>query len=129
MFREYLTGWPYSWDSREIDNLARLFSFQLCASHMLFSQEPLLRTSCKLLAKLHWFFNTCLILYQLNTKPNTIKSHKIQSTKLIQLQHLLSWNKANIKHSCKSQLYNLPIWLFRVGINMKLGFRIQIFDV
>ena len=24
----------------------------------------------------------------------------------MQLQHFLSWNKANIKYSCKSQLYN-----------------------
>ena len=46
-----------------------------------------------------------LSLHQLNTKPNTIKSHKIQGTKLEQLQHFLSWNKANKKHSCKSQLY------------------------
>ena len=36
----------------------------------------------------------------------------MQGTKLKQLQHFLSWNKANIKHSCKSQLYNLPLWLF-----------------
>ena len=46
-----------------------------------------------------------LSLHQLNTKPNTIKSHKIQGTKLEPLQHFLSWNKANKKHSCKSQLY------------------------
>ena len=55
-----------------------------------------------------------LSLHQLNTKPNTIKSHKIQGTTLKQLQHFLSWNKANIKHSCKSQLYtflSLPIAL------------------
>ena len=25
----------------------------------------------------------------------------------MQLQHFLSWNKANIKHNCKSQLYIL----------------------
>ena len=49
---------------------------------------------------------TVLILHQLNTKLNTIKSHKIQGTKLKQLQHFLSWNIANIKYSCKSQLYN-----------------------
>ena len=58
-------------------------------------------------------FNSCSILHQLNTKLNTIKSHKIQGTKLKQSQHFLSWNKANIKHSCKSQLYNLSLWLFR----------------
>ena len=27
----------------------------------------------------------------------------------MQIQHFLSWNKANIKHSCKSQLYNNKI--------------------
>ena len=61
--------------------------------------------------KLHRFFISCLILHQLNTKPNTIKSHKIQGTKLMQLQHFMSWNKANIKHSCKSQLYILGAWI------------------
>ena len=29
----------------------------------------------------------------------------MQGKKLKQLQHFLSWNKTNIKHSCKSQLY------------------------
>ena len=47
-----------------------------------------------------------LSLHQLNTKPNIIKSYKIQGTKLKQLQHFLSWNKAKIKHRCKSQLYS-----------------------
>ena len=36
---------------------------------------------------------------------NTIKSHKIQGIKLKQLPHFLSWNKANIIHSCESQFY------------------------
>ena len=49
-------------------------------------------------------FIACLIFHQLNTKPDTIKSHKIQGNNLLQLQHFLSWNKANIKYSCKSQL-------------------------
>ena len=55
--------------------------------------------------KPHWFFNSCSILHQLNTKPNTIKSHKIQGINLIQLQYFFSINKADIKYSCKSQLY------------------------
>ena len=29
----------------------------------------------------------------------------------MQLQHFLSWNKANIKHSCKSQLYRTKLHL------------------
>ena len=96
MFRDYLAGRPYLRDTRENDNLARLFSFQSCAPHMAlsrvsFSQNPLI-------------LQLSLSLHQLNTQPNTIKSHKIQGTKLKQLQHFLSWNKANIKYSCKSQL-------------------------
>ena len=102
MFHEYFAGRPYPRDTCEIDSLARLFSFQSCASHMSFSQEPFSRAG----RKMQWSsFN--LSLYQLNTKLNKIKSHKIQRTKLKQLQHFLSWNKANIKHSCKSQFYIL----------------------
>ena len=48
-----------------------------------------------------------MFLHQLNIKPNTIKSYKIQGTKLKQIQHFLSWNKADIKYSCKSQLYKI----------------------
>ena len=97
MFRDYLTGRPYSWDTRENDSPAWLFSFQSCAPHMAllwvnFSRNPLI-------------LHLSLIFHQLNTKPNTIKSHKIQGNKLKQLQHFLLWNKANIQHSCKSQLY------------------------
>ena len=109
--RGYLAGRPYPLNTREIDSLVRFFSFQSCTSHMPFLREPFSQTSYELVAKctdLH----LSLSLHQLNTKPNTIKSHKIQETKLKQLQHFLSWNKANIKHSCKSQLYNLPLWLF-----------------
>ena len=97
MFLDYLTRRSYPWDIRENDSLARLFSFQSCAPHMAllrvsYSRNPLI-------------LYLSLILHKLNTKPNTIKSHKIQGNKLKQLQHFLSWNKANIKHSCKSQLY------------------------
>ena len=62
---------------------------------------------CELLTKSTCSSNICSIFHQLNTKPNTIKSHRIQGTKLKQLQHFFSRNKANIKHSCKSQLYTL----------------------
>ena len=94
MFRNCLAGRPYLQDTRENDSLARLFSFQSCASHMLF--RSLASRENPLILHLN------LSLHQLNTKPNTIKSHKIQGTKLEQLQHFLSWNKANIKNSCKS---------------------------
>ena len=36
MFRDYLTGRPNSRDTHENDSLARLFSFQSCAPHVLF---------------------------------------------------------------------------------------------
>ena len=104
MFRDYLAGRPYSRDTRENDSLAWLFNFQSCAPHMPFSQKLFLRTSLELIAKCT-DLQLSLSLHQLNTKPNTIKSHKIQWTKLKQLQHFLSWNKATIKHSCKSKLY------------------------
>ena len=93
--RGYLAGRPYLQDTCKIDSLARLFSFQSCSSHVPFSREPFSWTSHKLVAKCT-DLQLSLSLYQLNTKPNTIKSHKIQETKLKQLQHFLSWNKANI---------------------------------
>ena len=76
-----------------------------CASHMAFLQEPLLANFLRASCKIAQIFISSLILHQLNTKFNTIKSHKIQGKKLMQLQHFLSWNKTNIKYSCKSQLY------------------------
>ena len=104
VFRNYLAGNPYSRDTRENDSLARLFSFQSYAPYMPFSRETFSRTSRELVVKFT-DLQLSLSFHQLNTKPNTIKSHKIQGNKLKKLQHFLSWNKANIKHSCKSQLY------------------------
>ena len=101
MFRDYLAGRPYPRNTRENDNLAWLFNFQSCAPHMSFSQKPFSWTSRELVAKCT-DLQLSLSLHQLNTKPNIIKSHKIQRTKLKQLQHFFSWNKANVKHSCKS---------------------------
>ena len=102
MFCEYFVGRTYLLNTREIDCLTWLFSFQhmllICPFHGLL----FLRTSRELVAKLHWFFISCSILHQLNTKPNTVKFHKIQIAKLKQIQHFLSWNKVKIKHSCKS---------------------------
>ena len=97
IFRDYLAGRTYPRDTHENDSLVWLFSFHLCAPHMALSRVSFSRNPLIL--------HLSLILHQLNTKPNTIKSHKIQGNKLKQLQHILSWNKANIKHSCKSQLY------------------------
>ena len=47
MFHDYLTGRSYSRDTCENDSLARLFSFQSCAPHMLFRGLA----SCELFAK------------------------------------------------------------------------------
>ena len=121
MFRNYLTGKPYPRDTCENNSLARLFIFQSCAPHVLFCGLA----SCELLAK-STDFQISSSLHQLNTKPNIIKSHKIQGTKLEQLQHFLSWNKANIKHSCKSQLYNLYFPHMRLCILFSISGKIQV---
>ena len=42
MFRDYLAGRPYPWDTHEIDSLVQLFNFQSYASHMPFCGSPLL---------------------------------------------------------------------------------------
>ena len=83
---ESFAGWPFSRDTCETDSLARLFSFQ----HVLFMWLFRGQASRKTLMKSTCSSNTCSILHQFNTKPNTIKSHKIQGTKLKQLQHFLS---------------------------------------
>ena len=80
-------------------------STSTCASLMPFSPKPLLLSFSWICRETALIFILCLILHQLNTKPNTIKSHKIQGTKFMQLQHFLLWNKVKIKHN-KSQLYN-----------------------
>ena len=78
MFCEYFARRPYPQDTCKTDSLARLFSFQSCASHVAFSWVSFRN----LLAKFTCSSNACSILHQLNTKPNTIKFHKIQGTKL-----------------------------------------------
>ena len=101
MFREYLTRRPYPRNTREILQAGMTLQLPTCASHVALLWVSFSRAS----REIHLLFNSCSILHQLNTKPNTIKSHKIPGTKLKQLQHFLSWNKANIKHNCKSQPY------------------------
>ena len=68
MFHKYLARRPYPRNTHETNSLAQLFNFQSCASHVTtlrvsFSQNPL-------------DLQLNLSLLQLNTKPNTIKSHK-----------------------------------------------------
>ena len=89
------------------------------SSHVLLTWLFRGQASSETLAK-----STCSIFDQLNTKPTTIESHKIQGTKLKQLQHFLSWNKTNIKYSCKSQLYNY-ILLEDYRLHDELGIYIQ----
>ena len=102
MFCNCLARRPYLRDTRKNNSLARLFNFQSCAPHVALS-----RLSFSVNFSLNpLILHLSLSLHQLNTKLNTIESHKIQGTKE-QLQHFLLWNKANIKHSFKSQLYNL----------------------
>ena len=82
MFRDYLAGRPYPRDTCENDSQARFFSFQSFAPHMALSQVSFSRNPLIL--------HLSLILHQLNTKPSTIKSHKIQVNKLKPFQHFLS---------------------------------------
>ena len=72
------------------DELQNSLTLQLpaCASHVTFMGC----TTSELSHEINFLSN----LHQLNTKPITNKSHKIQGNKLMQLQHFLSWNKANI---------------------------------
>ena len=44
----------------------------------------------------------------------------------MQIQHFLSWNKVNIKHSCKSQLYN-NIFTTLWGESISFEFRMTSF--
>ena len=93
----------YSW------NIAWHMTLQLsvCTFHVAFCGFLYSWASHEVNRETTLIFIACLILHHLNTKPNTIKSHKIQGNNLLQLQHFLSWNKVNIKYSCKSQLYSL----------------------
>ena len=100
-FRGYLARRPYPWDTREILQAGITLQLPTCASHVALLRVSFSRAS----REIHLFYNSCSIFLQLNTKPNTVKSHKIQGPNLKQLQHFLSWNKANVKHSCKSQIY------------------------
>jgi len=73
--------------SRVTHEICWLFNFHMCSSYGLswvLSPKPVVRST--ILSNLH----------QINTKPITIKSHKIQVNKLMQLQHFLLWNKTNI---------------------------------
>ena len=107
----YLGRWFVSRSTHEMHPGTWLFNFQ----HVLLTCP-----FCGNLShKTALIFISCSILHQLNTKPNTIESHKIQGNNLMQLQYFLSRNKANIKHSCKSQLYNIsfvlsPLWHSRI---------------
>ena len=86
MFHDYLAGRSYPQDTCETNNLAQLFSFQSCASHVATSRVSFLHAFLRNPLDLQ----LSLSLHLFNTKPNTIKSHKIQGTKLKQLQHFLS---------------------------------------
>ena len=104
-----------------------LFSFQHVLLMCSFSRVTLFANFSQDSRETILIFISCSILHQFNTKLNTIKSHKIQRNKLMQLEHFLSWNKTNIKHSCKSQLYNFfklrslimpfPIWQIMLKSN------------
>ena len=80
MFRDCLAGRPYPQDTRE-KTAWHDFS---ASSHVLLTCPFHGNPSHGLVAKCI-DLQLSLSLHQLNTKPNTIKSHKIQGTKLEQL--------------------------------------------
>ena len=101
MFREYLARRPYPRDTHEnpsCEILAKTTTWHnsSTSSHVLLTCPFRKNPSRKLVVKCT-DLQLSLRLHQLNTKPNTIKFHKIQGTKLKQLQYFLSWNKANHK--------------------------------
>ena len=86
---ESFAGTSWVGPTREIVvKLTAWHTFQplACASHVPFTREPLLANFQPVSCEIALIFITRLILHQLNTKPNAIKSHKIQGTKLKQLQ-------------------------------------------
>ena len=67
-------------------NAAQHLTLQLaaCVSHVAFSREPLLANFLRASHETAVIFISCSILHQLNTKPNTAESHKIQGNNLMQ---------------------------------------------
>ena len=74
MFRGYLMGWPFLQNTRELDSLMWLFSFQSCASHVAFSQV----TSRELVSNcidssLKLDFSPISYTHSLQIKPHTYR--------------------------------------------------------
>ena len=75
--------WSFLKLAKSQDESQHLLTLQLpaCAPHVTFVGCTTCEPCCEI--------NSLSNLYQLNTKANKIKSHKIQGNKLIQLQHFL----------------------------------------
>ena len=115
MYRKCLTGRPYSRNTHESQLSPSILTLHIpvmCRAHALLhgmlSREIHEKTSS--------VFNSLsfhtLSLYHITL---TIKSHNKYRVQKIEYNYNQIWHeiKANKQHLCKSQLYNLPLWLFR----------------
>ena len=112
---ECLVGRPYLRDTRETQlspSVLTLHILVMCRAHALLRGM----LSREIPAKTSSIFNN-LSLHTLSPYHTTltIKSHNKYKVQKIEYNYNQIWHgiKANKQHLCKSQLYNLPIWLFR----------------
>ena len=101
----------HSWKPA-VSILSWTFAFQLCAGHMhhfagcLFASYPRKHFSLQFALSLHT--HSLLHITLTNKSHMKYKVHKIEHN-YNKIWHKI---KANKMHSCKLQLYNLPLWLF-----------------
>ena len=115
MFRGCLAGRPYPRDTRE-NQLSPSCPYSSHSSHVqgtcITSRDAYLRATCENTS----VFNA-LSLHTLSLSHTTLtnKSHMKYRVQKIEHNYNQIWHeiKANKTHSCKLQLYNLPLWLFR----------------
>ena len=117
MFRGYFIGISREDLSRETlvktscHHLLWLFAFQSCAEHMLHFVRRLLASYPR---KLLWFLICLKFSYSLTHTTLIMKSYiKYRYKRLNKITIKFSTKLKPTQISCRSQLYNLPIWLFR----------------
>ena len=114
MSRGCLTGRPYPRDIRETQlspSVLTLCILVMCRTYALLRGM----LSREIPAKTSSVFNN-LSLHTFSLSHNlTIKSHNKYRIQKIEYNYNQIWHgiKANKQHICKSQLYSLPLWLFR----------------
>ena len=109
----------HSWNTA-VSILSWLFAFQSCARHMhhfagcLLASYPRKHFSLQFALSLHTHTHTLSLSLSLPLLTLTNKSHMKYKVQKIEHNYNKIWHKikANKMHSCKLQLYNLPLWLF-----------------